>query len=254
MKKLSTYLTIALFAAFGLNSFAQNTAGSLAFSVTTASTGNFSPKHCVAIWVETSTGTFVKTLLRNANTRKQYIGTWVSQSGQDVTDAITGSTLTTHGTLNVTWNGTNVSQAVVADGSYRIAVQMAWANSQGPVSYFTFTKGTSISNPTLTGTTNYVNPTLTWTPTATGVEENVSSIISVFPNPASNMLSINLGDKAENTEVTILNMNGQVVSTKSFDQASGNVNIDITDVANGVYFVNVRRNNIDTKAKFFVVK
>ncbi|MFZ4741786.1 MAG: hypothetical protein ACOYLE_11540, partial [Bacteroidales bacterium] len=40
------------------------TTGNLTFSVTTTSTGSFSPRHVIAIWIEKSDGTFVKTKLK----------------------------------------------------------------------------------------------------------------------------------------------------------------------------------------------
>ena len=60
MKKIYLFITIFL-AGIALNA---QTNGSLTFSVTTTSTGNYSPKHVVAIWIEKNDGTFVKTKLR----------------------------------------------------------------------------------------------------------------------------------------------------------------------------------------------
>ena len=231
------------------------TAGTLAFGVTTTSTGNYSPKHVVAVWIEDANGTFVKTLLRNAATRKQYIGTWITKSGENVVDAITGSTLANHNTpLALTWNGTDVNGTLVADGVYKVGIQMAWANVQGPVSYFNITKGTSSATGVTTATTNYTNMSLTWTPSTVGVENNENTPVVIYPNPVSTSLNVNLGSKAENTKLEILNLNGAVVFSKSFENISGIINVDMNAISNGVYIVVINRNNVSVKNKIFVVK
>jgi hypothetical protein len=69
---------------------------------------------------------------------------------------------------------------------------------------------------------------------STNVEKEVASAISVFPNPANNIITI---ANAENANITIINMVGAVVST--VDNASANQTIDISELANGTYFVRV---------------
>ncbi|MEI7595407.1 MAG: DUF2271 domain-containing protein [Bacteroidota bacterium] len=257
MKKISTLFTIAIFIAFGLKSFAQ-TAGTMAFNVTTASpsgAGTYSPKHVVAVWIEDANGVFVKTLLRQAVARKQYLATWITKSAENVVDATTGATLANHTTpLALTWNGKDVNQTLVADGTYKVGIQMAWSNTAGPVSYFTFTKGATANTGVTTATTNYTAMSLTWTPTTTNVEDNETSSIMVYPNPASNMLNINLGSKAEDTKLEMYNVNGQVVVSKNYSNASGILNVNINDIAEGVYFVSVKRNSGDIKTKIIVKK
>ena len=72
----------------------------LTVSVTTSTTGgNYSPKHVVAIWVENSAGTFVKTLTVYAEARKYDLTNWNSISGGNVTDATTGATQSNFGTI-----------------------------------------------------------------------------------------------------------------------------------------------------------
>ncbi len=106
----------------------SQTTGTLSFSVTTTSSGGFSPEHFLAIWIENNSGTFIKTKVRYTNSGDlDHMQTWVTKSGQNVVDAITGSTLTTHGTVTFLWNGTNVAGSVVPDGSYFVWLEMAWA-------------------------------------------------------------------------------------------------------------------------------
>ena len=79
----------------------------------------------------------------------------------------------------------------------------------------------------------------------TNIEENIASKISVYPNPANNFITV---DNAENANITIINMLGEVVA--NVNNASLNQTIDISKLASGTYFV-----KIDNKVfKFNVVK
>ena len=92
-----------------------NTGGTLTISTLTSTAGgNYSPKNIVAIWIENSSGTFVKSLMVYAATRIQYLTNWVSNSSKNVVNATTGATQSSYGTRTCTWNGTNVAGTVVA--------------------------------------------------------------------------------------------------------------------------------------------
>ncbi len=66
------------------------------------------------------------------------------------------------------------------------------------------------------------------------VNTNVASAISVYPNPANSVITV---ANAENSNITVINMVGAVVS--SVENASANQTIDISNLANGTYFVRV---------------
>lgn len=69
---------------------------------------------------------------------------------------------------------------------------------------------------------------------STNVESNLTSNISVYPNPANNVITV---ANAENANIVIVNMLGEVVA--NVNNASSNQNIDISKLANGTYFVKV---------------
>ena len=66
------------------------------------------------------------------------------------------------------------------------------------------------------------------------VESNLTSTISVYPNPANDFVTV---ANAENANIVIVNMLGEVVA--NVNNASSNQNIDISKLANGTYFVKV---------------
>lgn len=112
------------------------------FSVTTTSyNGHYAPRHVLAIWIEDSSGKFVKTLLVNAAARKSYLTNWISNSSG--TDASTGATLNSHSTHTVTWNGTNKSGTAVATGTYKLCVEYTEDNGTGKMKTSDFSYSTS---------------------------------------------------------------------------------------------------------------
>lgn len=237
MRKIYLFIA-ALIAGIGLNA---QTNGTLTFSVTTTSTGNFSPKHVVAIWIEKADGTFIKTKLKRANSRVQYLNQWVTKSGQNVVDATTSATINAHQTENITWNATDVNATVVPDGDYKLWIQMAWANTNGPTYSIPFTKGASAVNLTPANQTNYTNMSLVWTPNTTGIIENSSEkLFSVYPNPISNQSKISYNLK-ENSDVTIslIDANGKLIKILTDEnQVAGSYNLQLgSKLKAGIYFI-----------------
>jgi hypothetical protein len=142
------------------------TPGSLSVSATTTTyNGTFAPRHVLAIWVESSSGTFVKTLLEDGRQRQYYLSNWynATTSGSTI-DAITDATLSSHGTKTCTWNGKDVGENVVGDGSYQICMEFTEHDGTGKFARFTFTKGTTASTLTPAGQSNFSAVSLKWTP------------------------------------------------------------------------------------------
>jgi hypothetical protein len=114
----------------------------LSFSVTTATLrGRYSPRNIYAIWVADAQGKFVKTLAKFAFIRARYLTGWNAASGGNVVDAVTGATVSDHGTRSVTWNLTDVSKKPVPDGDYKIVVELTDADKTGASTSVPFTKG-----------------------------------------------------------------------------------------------------------------
>ena len=142
------------------------TNGSLAVKVTTSTyNGQYAPRHVIAIWVESSSGTFVKTLLVNAAARRQDLTSWLnSSSNGNTTDAITGATMNSHTAVSCTWNGTNTSGSVVGDGTYKLRVEYTESNGSGKTASFTFNKGAIADSQTPSASSGITVNTLKWTP------------------------------------------------------------------------------------------
>jgi len=174
-KKIMFVLISAIFATFASCngedpiSNSVKTSGSLSVSVTTSSySGEYAPSHVAAIWIESSNGTFVKTLMAKAAQRKMYLTNWLKASSNGNTiDASTGATLNSHGVLTCSWNGSDINGNIVGDGSYNVCVEFTENNGTGKYATFAFTKATTADNQTPTAKSNISGVNIKWTPTPT---------------------------------------------------------------------------------------
>jgi len=80
-------------------------------------------------------------------------------------------------------------------------------------------------------------------------EINESNLISVFPQPAKNNLSIQV--KLNNNEVNTLdlyNSHGKILLSTVLNKNSENINLDVSEFKSGIYFIKVHsKNNLYTK-------
>lgn len=227
---------------FGILS--AQTAGTFTLSLNTTSTGGYSPKHLIAIWIENNSPNFVKTkLMQSSDGNLDHLGQWTSRTGSNTVDAITGATLSTHGNVTVVWNGTDVNGTVVADGIYTVWVEMAWGSSLTTgktYTTFTFTKGASTFHSAPADLTNFTGITLDWVPgIATAIEKIAeTSNVVLFPNPTSGLLNIKFRNDHVASRVRIFNDSGMLVYDESVSKLSGaDKKIDISNLPSGVYLV-----------------
>lgn len=127
---------------------------SLSFSVLTkAIGGEYAPRNVGAVWITTSTGTFVKTLEMWARQRLKYLTLFQQQTNRNSVDALTSATLSMHRVHNLTWNLKDLSGNVVPDGMYNIVIE---TSDHDTVSHtIPFMKGSSATTITPPDVANY---------------------------------------------------------------------------------------------------
>ncbi|MEI6851407.1 MAG: T9SS type A sorting domain-containing protein, partial [Bacteroidota bacterium] len=159
------------------------------------------------------------------------------------TDAVSGNTRT-NGLLSLTWNGTDLNSNVVADGSYKVWVEFAWASSLTTgkiVTSFSFTKGTATDHQTPANMTNFTGITLDWVPTYVGIEDNQDQqTFSVSPNPVNKQSTINYSlNQLSDVTIGMYDISGKLVRViYDGNQDAGNYRLPFnSDVKPGVYFV-----------------
>jgi hypothetical protein len=79
---------------------------------------------------------------------------------------------------------------------------------------------------------------VTGTTGTAGINETLAAKFSVFPNPASNVITITAAENILVTGVTIADMNGRTVKSFQFDGVA-NADLNISDMASGVYMMTV---------------
>ena len=233
------FVLILVFASVQLSA---QTTGKLNVSVTTSSAGgNYAPRNIIAIWIEDTSGNFVKTLLANADRRIEYLYTWkAATSAKGIqynrVDAITGATLTSHGTRTCTWNGTDYNKNMVADGTYYVCMELTDKHATGNYSKFAFTKGAN-NLVTPSNVTGFSSVNIQWEASGTvGIHDiAIDDGIQIFPNPTKNIFHIR-GDNI--TQIEILNLAGTLI----FKNNSA-TRIDMSNYKNGIYLVRIKEGN-----------
>jgi hypothetical protein len=108
---------------------------------TSESGGKYRPDNVVVVWITTEPGDqFVRTIGRWAGSQRDELNEWVTESGGNDTDAVSGATRDNHnGSLTATWDLTNRSDVLVPNGTYRINFLSTDSNSSSQSNRATFT-------------------------------------------------------------------------------------------------------------------
>ncbi len=81
-----------------------------------------------------------------------------------------------------------------------------------------------------------------------GLNQVLASKFSVYPNPASNVVTVNSNDNILVSGVEIVDINGRTVKTAKFDGVSS-AQINISDIASGIYMMNISSDKGTTTKK-----
>ena len=178
-------LTFSLLATLGMGVVAPVVTAepSLTVSFKTSQVGGtYAPANVVAVWIQDAQGTFIKTIGRWADIRKNHLVLWQAKAGLNDVDAVSGATRANHAdTLMVTWDVKDKLGALVPDGVYTIKMELAdsdtVASGQNNQGVFTFTKGPTIDMQTIAGAPNvnggFINVNIKYDPNANACNNNV---------------------------------------------------------------------------------
>lgn len=236
MSKKLYLLFLALICA---GTISAQTTGTLSVEVTTSSAGGeYAPRNVLAIWVEDSSGDFVKTLLAYANARRTHLNTWEASTTEagsafNVTDAISGATQSSHGERTAQWNGTDYNGTVVPDGEYRLRMELTDKNETGNTASFTFTKGATAQTLSPEDAPSFSSISISWAPLATALNPDVteSNTFVVYPNPGTGKFTV-LGEGI--TQVEVKDLAGKTVYSGTTPL------VDLSSQPKGVYLVTIR--------------
>jgi len=260
----SLFLSISLFVCTLLNAQTTGTL-TLAFSQT-PHTSFEGTKNVMAVWIESSTGTFVKTRARNAGGgTSDHLAVWAVKSGGSAGNcmsascntlgATTGATLSNFGNRNFSWDGTDVSGNILPDGTYKITVESTWNHGSAATTTrsYTFVKGAAQDVQTPASDANFTNITLAWNPAGSGLVENtLEMVVSIQPNPSANGVYNVEFNYA--TKVSAMNLAGEEVYTEDVKMNEVSKTVDLSNVSTGVYFICVTNGSAVSKHKVVINK
>lgn len=132
----------------------------------------------------------------------------------------------------IVWNG-HAGNAVITGNNESITVDGDWG----------------------TGTFVLVNLTDGGTPLT--IEENAEFGLSVYPNPANNNVNVALNlNEESNVTINVVNALGQTVYSEALGNINGQntVNINTTDLVEGIYLVNTTVNGNTSTERISIVK
>jgi hypothetical protein len=204
--------------------------------------GSFSPRHVLAVWIEKEDGTFVKTLFLRAAARKAYLYTWLAKSSNNVVDAITGTTLTSHQSHTVQWNCKDLTGNWAPDGNYKIVVEFTDQHAQGPIFSQAFTKSSSVSTISPANQTNFIDMNFVFDPLGVGFEsfDEASNAIEIFPNPSHGNFNIRFNSSMlQSGNLQILDYSGRIIESQFVANQAMNalIPIDLSKHAAGIYLL-----------------
>lgn len=96
-------------------------------------TGDWAPYNVLSLWVEDSSGNFVRTLGVWAKDFIIRLPRWKASQGSYAVDGVSAATMT-YGTRSATWDLKNKAGVAVANGTYLLRGEMA--DSNGPSETF----------------------------------------------------------------------------------------------------------------------
>lgn len=90
--------------------------------------------------------------------------------------------------------------------------------------------------------------------TGVGIDDHNDAIelVEIYPNPSNGKIYIELGNNAEVVTITVIDINGKVVANKM--ASNDQVSLDLSEVENGIYFVQIRRSNEMITKKISITK
>ena len=89
---------------------------------------------------------------------------------------------------------------------------------------------------------------------STGIIENsFASSIHLFPNPATNHLTITLGSSSKKAEITILDITGKIIYSTTASETQ-KIEVNTKDFAEGIYVFQIKSADFIETRKLIVEK
>ena len=84
--------------------------------------------------------------------------------------------------------------------------------------------------------------------------ESVTFIKNIYPNPAKNYINLILKNKSKIKDIYFINFNGKLLNPKSINQLNGIININISNLKDGIYLLSIHSEKEVNKIKVIIEK
>lgn len=82
---------------------------------------------------------------------------------------------------------------------------------------------------------------------------SIANNIELYPNPAKDLININLEKGRKNVKISIYNIIGNIVKTCYFKGETNRFQISLNNLQKGIYYLNIQSNNVSTTRKFTII-
>ncbi len=134
---------------------------------------------------------------------------------------------------NVTWETGNPMVAIISDEG----VVSAQGNGSTTISVTTEDGGHTATCNVIVGTTS--------------IHQSASNFVNVYPNPADNILSIDLSERQFDVLI-IRDLTGKIVLQKNIQTATGNLKINVQDFSEGIYILSLQNSLAEFNSKIII--
>lgn len=87
---------------------------------------------------------------------------------------------------------------------------------------------------------------------AVGIEEEQNLTVSLYPNPATSIVNIELNETVNNVNFNLYNVLGDRVMDRKLN--AGNNSVNVSNLPNGVYFYSILKDGVIAETKKLVVR
>jgi hypothetical protein len=216
----------------------------LTISVTGAATSNFTETYNIPLEAEV-TDTITLTNFVNTSAGGTYTFTFTTGNVNDVYPQ--RNTFSKTVTLNSQPSLNLGPDTAVSDSTFILdagpGLQYAWDTGTNAQTYTVITTGNYCV--TVTGSNSCTNTDCVYVVVSVGVDEIKPLVNSIYPNPASNKINLELLSNVKEVNYQLMNSSGKILRTSNFRNST---TIDVSSFSKGIYFLKViAEDGVETK-------
>ena len=82
--------------------------------------------------------------------------------------------------------------------------------------------------------------------------ENLTFVENVYPNPTDDILTVSLKDNIDINEIYFIDFSGKIIKPKRVDRGLNVLKINVSNLREGIFILNIMTDSEGNKAKVFI--